>query len=251
MRRGSPMSGSSTSRPGQDRRGDDRERGGLDIGVTFAVDVIRHARRRRPAHCAGRRASGLRRAVRARADPRHPRAEGQEGRLVWEAQMPARCCLTIMAANVGLDPASDIEWVTSSIGDAAESFRRRQGRRLAGYPARAAGAARAQDRPRDPQHRHGPALVAVFLLHAVGQPRVSAPATRSRPSAPCAPSSRAADMCAADPRAAAQRLVDGGFAPRYDEALQTDERGALRQLARVRSRRTRCASTRCACASRA
>jgi len=31
---------------------------------------------------------------------------------------------------------------------------------------------------------------------------------------------KAADFCAADPARAARRLVDGGFAPRYDYALQ-------------------------------
>ena len=32
---------------------------------------------------------------------------------------------------------------------------------------------------------------------------------------------KAADICAAEPERAAQRLVDGGFTPRYDYALQT------------------------------
>jgi NitT/TauT family transport system substrate-binding protein len=32
---------------------------------------------------------------------------------------------------------------------------------------------------------------------------------------------KAADICATDPAAAAQRLVDGGFTPRYDYALQS------------------------------
>jgi NitT/TauT family transport system substrate-binding protein len=32
---------------------------------------------------------------------------------------------------------------------------------------------------------------------------------------------KAADMCAAEPERAAQRLVDGGFTERYDYALQT------------------------------
>jgi NitT/TauT family transport system substrate-binding protein len=32
---------------------------------------------------------------------------------------------------------------------------------------------------------------------------------------------KAADLCATDPVAAAQRLVDGRFTPRYDYALQT------------------------------
>jgi NitT/TauT family transport system substrate-binding protein len=32
---------------------------------------------------------------------------------------------------------------------------------------------------------------------------------------------KGADLCTSDPTAAAQRLVEGGFAPRYDYALQT------------------------------
>jgi NitT/TauT family transport system substrate-binding protein len=32
---------------------------------------------------------------------------------------------------------------------------------------------------------------------------------------------KATDLCAADPALAARRLVDGGFSPRYDYALQT------------------------------
>jgi NitT/TauT family transport system substrate-binding protein len=32
---------------------------------------------------------------------------------------------------------------------------------------------------------------------------------------------KATDLCASDPARAAQRLVDGGFTPRYDYALQT------------------------------
>ena len=70
------------------------------------------------------------------------------------------------------------------------AVRRGQGRCFPRLPARAAGAARPQDRPHDPQHGHGPAMVAVFLLHAVRQQRTSSAIIRSPPSASCAPSSR-------------------------------------------------------------
>ena len=53
------------------------------------------------------------RALRARADPDHQRPEGQES---WYPTITARACTctsTIMAAQVGLDPTSDIEWVTN------------------------------------------------------------------------------------------------------------------------------------------
>ena len=57
---------------------------------------------------------------------------------------------------------------------------------------------------------------------------------------------KAADLCAAEPERVAQRLVDGGFTPRYDYALQT-----LTELpydtGASTTRRTRCGSTRCGC----
>ena len=45
--------------------------------------------------------------------------------------------------------------------------------------------------------------------------------TRSPPSASFAPCYKAADFCTAEPETAARKLVDGGFARRYDYALQT------------------------------
>ena len=65
----------------------------------------------------------------------------------------------------------------SRTGSAHGAVRRRQGRCVSRLPARAAGAARPQDRSRDPQHGHGQAVVAVFLLHGGRQhgvrPRLS------------------------------------------------------------------------------
>ena len=74
--------------------------------------------------------------------------------------------VTLMAAYVGLDPAKDIEWVTERGHDPMELFVARQDRCVPRHPARAAGTARPQDRPHDPQQRGRPAVVAVFLLHA-------------------------------------------------------------------------------------
>jgi NitT/TauT family transport system substrate-binding protein len=47
---------------------------------------------------------------------------------------------------------------------------------------------------------------------------------------------KAADLCVTNPSEVARRLVDGGFTPRYDYALQDNRRAALRQMAGVRSR---------------
>ena len=68
--------------------------------------------------------------------------------------------VAVMAAYVGLDPHKDIEWVEGSAHNPMglfpmELFVERKGRCLSRLPPRAAGAARPQDRSRDPQHDHG------------------------------------------------------------------------------------------------
>ena len=66
-------------------------------------------------------------------------------------------------------PAEDIDWVDEPpTGELHGAVRRGKVDAFLGFPARAAGAARPQHRPRDPQHGHGQAMVAVFLLHAYG-----------------------------------------------------------------------------------
>jgi NitT/TauT family transport system substrate-binding protein len=60
--------------------------------------------------------------------------------------------LAMMAAHVGLDPHHDIAWVTRPDGGLMELFAA-GGRRFPRVPAGAAGAARAEDRSRDPRHR--------------------------------------------------------------------------------------------------
>ena len=68
---------------------------------------------------------------------------------------------------------------------------------------------------------HGPAVVAVLLLHAG---RATAEFVRKHPVATkrvLRAILKATDLCAAEPERAAQRLVDGGFTERYDYALQT------------------------------
>ena len=74
--------------------------------------------------------------------------------------------VTLMAAQVGLDPKTDIRFVTDPKLEADRAVRCRQDRRFSRLPARAAGIARTQDRPRAGQHRTGSAVVAVFLLPA-------------------------------------------------------------------------------------
>jgi NitT/TauT family transport system substrate-binding protein len=63
-------------------------------------------------------------------------------------------------------------------------------------------------------------VVGIFLLHARGPPRLRAEKS-GRHQACAARCPEGADLCAGDPARAAQQLVDGGFAARYDYALQT------------------------------
>ena len=63
-------------------------------------------------------------------------------------------------------------------------------------------------------------MVAIFLLHAHGQSRF----VRNHPVATkraLRAILKATDLCASQPERAARSLVDGGFAPRYDYAVQT------------------------------
>ena len=57
--------------------------------------------------------------------------------------------LASMAGYVGLDPAKDINWVTSASGQADRTFQRRQDRCVSRVSARATGAARPETRPCD------------------------------------------------------------------------------------------------------
>ncbi len=127
--------------------------------------------------------------------------------------------VSVMAKHVGLDPN----------GTSSGSCRRRQrqgavrrgrDRRFSWLPARAAGAARPQGRPRDPQHDTDQPWSQYFCCMVYGNRewvRMHPVATKRFLRA----TFKAADFCSAEPETAARRLVDGGFTERYDYALQT------------------------------
>ena len=87
--------------------------------------------------------------------------------------------------------------------------------------------------PPEPQELRARKIGRVILNTATDQPwsqyfccmlfgnGTSSASIRSRPSACLRAILKATDLCAAEPERAAQRLVDGGFAQRYDYALQT------------------------------
>ncbi|MCE3247375.1 MAG: ABC-type nitrate/sulfonate/bicarbonate transport system [Geminicoccaceae bacterium] len=131
--------------------------------------------------------------------------------------------LSIMAAHVGLDPHNDIDWITSTDGNALDRFAAGESDAFIGFPP-------------EPQE-----------LRARGANRVILDTTTDKPWSqyiccmiygnrawvrdhPAATKRflravyKAADYCQAEPENAARQLVDGGFAERYDYALQTIEK---------------------------
>jgi NitT/TauT family transport system substrate-binding protein len=128
--------------------------------------------------------------------------------------------LTVLAAHVGLDPKTDIHWVTDLSIKPIELFEQGKIDAFLGFP----------PEPQDLRARHvGHVIVNTaldrpwsqyFCCMLAGNPDF----VRNHPVATkrvLRAILKAADFCATDPAGAAQRLVDGHFTPRYDYALQT------------------------------
>jgi NitT/TauT family transport system substrate-binding protein len=126
--------------------------------------------------------------------------------------------LTVMAAHVGLDPKKDIRWVTGpsvkqlfvdgkidaylSSPPESQDLRARQiGHVIVNT---------AVDRP---WSQYFCCMLGASRQYARSNPVATKRALRAI--------LKATDLCATDPAAAARRLVDRGFAARYDYALQT------------------------------
>jgi NitT/TauT family transport system substrate-binding protein len=125
--------------------------------------------------------------------------------------------LSVIAAQVGLDPHNDIEWVTSPT--AMELFVEGKVDAFLGHPP-------------EPQELRARKIGRVILNMTLDQPwsqylccitygnsdfvRANPVATKRFLRAIL----KAADICATQPERAAQQLVDGGFTQRYDFALQ-------------------------------
>jgi NitT/TauT family transport system substrate-binding protein len=128
--------------------------------------------------------------------------------------------LSIMARHVGLDPKEDIEWVVPADGNAMELFAAGETDAFLGFPP-------------EPQELRARGFDRVILSTLADRPwsqyfccmiygnrawvRDHPVATKRFLRAVF----KAAEFCQAEPENAAQRLADGGFAPRYDYALET------------------------------
>jgi NitT/TauT family transport system substrate-binding protein len=125
-----------------------------------------------------------------------------------------------MAAHVGLDPAKDIRWVTSSSPKPMELFAEGKIDAFLGLPP-------------EPQELRARNIGHVIVNSAIDRPwsqyfccmvaghrdyvRKHPVATKRFLRAIV----KAADLCATEPERVARRIVDGGFTARYDYALQT------------------------------
>jgi NitT/TauT family transport system substrate-binding protein len=192
--------------------------GWLDIGVTFAVDVLRQLDAGAPITVLAGVHPGC---VELFAhDPIRDIRELKGKRIAaWETQYSGRMLLTLMAANVGLNAAADIEWVTSPMGDAAKIFEAGGTDALLAIPPMAQDLATrrigrvilstATDRP---WSQYFCCMLTTSNNYLRQHPIATKRAMRAI--------LKSTDICASDPAWAAQRMVDDGFAPRYDEALQ-------------------------------
>jgi NitT/TauT family transport system substrate-binding protein len=128
--------------------------------------------------------------------------------------------LASMVTYVGLDPNRDINWVTSSSPKPKELFVEGKIDAFLGFPpepqemrARNIGHVIVNSALDNPWSQYFCCMLAgntdFIRNHPVATKRVARAVLK------------AADFCAADPERAAQRLIDGGFTPRYDYALQT------------------------------
>jgi len=128
--------------------------------------------------------------------------------------------LASIAAYVGLDHRTDIDWISNPTGDFMEPFAKGEVDAFLGFPP-------------EPQALRARNIGRVILDTTLDKPwseyfccivfgnrdfvRAHPIATKRYLRAVL----KAADICATDPGRAAQRLVDAGFADRYDYALQT------------------------------
>jgi NitT/TauT family transport system substrate-binding protein len=132
---------------------------------------------------------------------------------------PEHLFLSVIAANVGIDPKAQIEWVTGGEVRPKQLFIDGKIDAFLGFPP-------------EPQELRARRIGRVVVNSAVDRPWsqyfccMLAGNTDYVENHPVATKRvvrailKAADLCASEPASAARMLVDGGFTPRYDYALQ-------------------------------
>jgi NitT/TauT family transport system substrate-binding protein len=146
--------------------------------------------------------------------------KGKRVGIAWTGS-PGHLFLAAIAAHVGIDPGKDLQWVTSDQPSGPiELFTSGKVDAFLGFPP-------------DPQQLRGEHVGRVILNSALDRPwseyyccmlagnRAFVQKYPVATKAVLRAILKAADLCVSEPARAAQRLVDGGYTPRYDYALQT------------------------------
>jgi NitT/TauT family transport system substrate-binding protein len=127
--------------------------------------------------------------------------------------------VSVMAANIGLDPVNDIHWIASQSPTPAALFADGKIDACLGLP----------PVPQDLRARHIGQVVVNSAMDRPWSQYFCCMLAGNRDWVQKHPVAtkrvlrailKAADLCVSDPPRVAQRLVDGGFTPRYDYALQ-------------------------------
>jgi NitT/TauT family transport system substrate-binding protein len=195
--------------------------GDIDIGISFAGTVVHHL----DIGFAIRALGGLhvgcyelfaREPIRNISDLKGRRVG------IQTLASSAHLYLTVMATHIGLNAQEDIHWVTSPEGDAMERFVGGETEAFLGFPP-------------EPQELRARGFNRVILNTILDRPWSqyfccmiygNRAWVRDHPVATkrfLRAIYKAADFCTTEPASAARQLVDGGFAERYDYALQTIE----------------------------
>jgi NitT/TauT family transport system substrate-binding protein len=196
-------------------------RGEVDVGVSFAGTVVYYLDTGLPITALGGLHAGCyelfaREPIRSISDLKGRRVG------VQTLSNSGHLYLSIMAKHVGLDPKEDIEWVVPASGNAMELFVAGETDAFLEFPPepqelRARGVSRVilstvSDRP---WSQYFCCMIYGNRAWARDHPVAAKRFLRAV--------FKAAAFCQAEPENAARRLVDGGFAERYDYALQTIE----------------------------
>jgi NitT/TauT family transport system substrate-binding protein len=128
--------------------------------------------------------------------------------------------LSVMGAHVGLDPEKDINWVASSSPKPMELFADGKIDAFLGFPpepqelrARNIGRVIFNSATDRPWSQYFCCMLAAHRDYVRRYPVATKRFMRAL--------IKASDLCVTQPEWVAQRIVDGGFTPRYDYALQT------------------------------
>ena len=194
------------------------ERGDLEFGVTFAGTIVHQLDAGLPLTALGGVHVGCYELF--ANEPIRTISDLKGRRVAIENLIAAgHLYLSIMATHVGLDPTRDIEWVTSAGRSALDVFADGEADAFLGFP----------PEPQKLRARgHNRIILNTVLDHPWSQyfccmMYANRAWVREHPVATkrfLRAMYKAAEFCTAEPASAARQLFDGGYAERYDYALE-------------------------------